>query len=339
MAVRLKDIAHDLGVSVVTVSKVLRGNSDISLKTRERVLRRMKELNYRPNMMARGLANGRTYTIGLVVPDLVHPFFAEFAKSLSGVLRTSNRALIIASSEEDTKIERQEIRTLIGRGVDALIIASCQANLRNFDDLGENLVPCLLFDRNLPRLTAHFVGSNDVQVGELATRHLIELGRKRIAHIGTRKTSPALDRLRGYRNVLEQHNMAYSPKHVIIRDQLEETGDVIGRQAMQEMLKLKPRPDAVFCYNDLTAVGVTEAILQAGLQVPKDIAVIGCGNFRYAEYLRVPLSSIDHGTAELGKMAGEIILTLSENPEQTAKSILLPPKLVARHSTLGATTS
>ena len=101
MAIRLKDIARDLGVSVVTVSKVLRGNADIGETTRRRVLKRMKELNYQPNMMARGLARGQTYTVGLVVPDLVHPFFAEFAKSLGGVLRTSNRALILASSEDE----------------------------------------------------------------------------------------------------------------------------------------------------------------------------------------------------------------------------------------------
>ena len=108
MAVRLKDIAQELGVSVVTVSKVLRGNSDIGDATRKRVLKRMKELNYRPNMLARGLANGRTYTVGLVVPDLVHPFFAECAKALGGVLRNSNRALILASSEDDPEIEKQE---------------------------------------------------------------------------------------------------------------------------------------------------------------------------------------------------------------------------------------
>ncbi|MEO6983023.1 MAG: LacI family DNA-binding transcriptional regulator, partial [Edaphobacter sp.] len=120
MAVRLKDIARDLGVSVVTVSKVLRGNADIGDETRRRVQKRMKELNYQPNMMARGLASGRTYTVGLVVPDLVHPYFAEFAKSLSGVLRNSNHALILASSEEDPEVERHEIRTLLRRGVDVL---------------------------------------------------------------------------------------------------------------------------------------------------------------------------------------------------------------------------
>src|ERR1700755_1926893 len=195
MAVRLKDIAEDLGVSVVTVSKVLRGNPDIGEETRQRVLKRMKELNYQPNMMARGLARGRIYTIGLVVPDLVHPFFAEFAKSLGGLLRTRNRGLILSSSEEDPEVERQEIRTLLSRGVDVLLIASCQANLRNFYKLGHDRTPYLLFDRNFPHLAAHFVGTDDVKVGELATNHLIEIGRKRIAHIGGKNTSPAFDRV------------------------------------------------------------------------------------------------------------------------------------------------
>jgi LacI family transcriptional regulator len=338
MAVRLKDIARDLGVSVVTVSKVLRGNSDISDATRRRVLKRMKELNYQPNMMARGLASGRTYTVGLVVPDLVHPFFAEFAKSLSGVLRASKRALILASSEEDPDVERQEIRTLLSRGVDVLMIASCQANLRNFYELGDDRTPYILFDRNFPHLAAHFVGSDDVQVGEVATKHLIEIGRKRIAHIGGKNTSPSFDRLRGYRNALAESRFAALENYIIVRERMEESGDVVGFQAMQELLKLDPRPDAVFCYNDLTAIGAIEATFQAGLRVPEDIAVIGCGNLRYANYLRVPLSSIDHGTAELGRIAGEFALELSAKPEQDLKSILVASTLVVRKSTGGSTT-
>jgi len=338
MAVRLKDIARDLGVSVVTVSKVLRGNSDISEATRRRVLKRMKDLNYQPNMMARGLASGRTYTVGLVVPDLVHPFFAEFAKSLSGVLRTNKRALILASSEEDPDVERQEIRTLLSRGVDVLIIASCQANLRNFYELGDVRTPYILFDRNFPHLAAHFVGSDDVKVGEMATRHLIEIGRKRIAHIGGKNTSPSFDRLRGYRNALAEGRFAASENCIIVRERMEESGDMVGFQAMQELLKLNPRPDAVFCYNDLTAIGAIEATFQAGLRVPEDIAVIGCGNLRYANYLRVPLSSIDHGTAELGRIAGEFALELSAKPEQDPKSIFMTSTLVVRKSTGGSAT-
>ncbi len=335
MAVRLKDIARDLGVSVVTVSKVLRGNSDISDETRRRVLKRMKELNYQPNMMARGLASGRTYTVGLVVPDLVHPFFAEFAKSLSGVLRPENRALILASSEEDPEIEQQEIRTLLRRGVDVLLIASCQASLRNFYELGDQRTPYLLFDRNFPHLAAHFVGSDDVRVGEMATEHLLALGRKRIAHIGGKNTSPSFDRLRGFRNAMAEARLPVPEGYVVVRERVEETGDAVGLQAMQDLLRQQPRPDAVFCYNDLTAVGAMEAVMEAGLRVPEDVAVIGCGNFRYAKYLRVPLSSIDHGTAELGRIAGELALDLSANPEQPPKSVLLQPFLVVRQSTGG----
>jgi LacI family transcriptional regulator len=336
MAVRLKDIAQDLGVSLVTVSKVLRGNPDIGEATRQRVLKRMKELNYRPNMMARGLASGRTHAVGLVVPDLVHPFFAEFAKSLGGVLRNSQRALILASSEEDPEVERQEIRTLLSRGVDVLLIASCQANLRNFYELGDERTPYLLFDRNFPHLAAHFVGTDDVQVGEMATRHLIEIGRKIIAHIGGKNTSPSFDRLRGYRCALAAASLPAPESRVVACDRTEESGDVAGFEAMQKLLKLKPRPDAVFCYNDLTALGAIEATLQAGLRVPEDIAIIGCGNLHYAKYMRVPLSSIDHGTAELGRLAGELALDLSAKPEQDPRSLLLPSTLVARESTVGA---
>jgi len=334
MAVRLKDIARDLGVSVVTVSKVLRGNADIGDETRRRVLKRMKELNYQPNMMARGLASGRTYTVGLVVPDLVHPFFAEFAKALSGVLRTSGRALILTSSEEDPDVERQEIRTLLSRGVDVLLIASCQANLRNFYELGDERTPYLLFDRNFPHLAAHFVGSDDVQVGEMATRHLVDIGRKRIAHIGGKNSSPAFDRLRGYRNVLIASGLSTPESYVVARERTEESGDQVGFNAMQELLELNPRPDAVFCYNDLTAIGAIEATLQAGLRVPEDIAFIGCGNLRYAKYLRVPLSSIDHGTAELGRLAGELAMELSAKPEQEPQSVLAPSTLVVRESSV-----
>jgi LacI family transcriptional regulator len=110
---------------------------------------------------------------------------------------------------------------------------------------------------------------------------------------------------------------------------------MVGFQAMQELLKLESRPDAVFCYNDLTALGALEATLQAGLRVPEDIAFIGCGNLRYANYLRVPLSSIDQRTMELGRIAGEFALDLSVRPEQDPKSVLVPPTLVVRASTVG----
>jgi LacI family transcriptional regulator len=335
MAIRLKDIAGDLGVSVVTVSKVLRGKTDIGEDTRRRVLERMKELNYRPNMLARGLASGRTHTVGLVVPDLVHPFFAEFAKSLASILRTNETALILASSEENPEIEAQELRTLTQRGVDVLILASCRTGLHQSTEVSDSTVPCLLVDRNLPKTKMAYVGSDDVRAGELAAEHLMAIGRKRIAHIGGHNTSPSIDRLRGFAKALNKHGRKLPENFVVKNELVEEGGDAVGFRAMQLLLKLRNRPDAVFCYNDLTAIGAIEAVLQVGLEVPKDVAVIGCGNFRYAGYLRVALSSIDQGTIELGRIAGEMALELSALPRSTPRSVVLQPSLVIRASTRG----
>jgi LacI family transcriptional regulator len=333
LAIRLKDIADDLGVSVVTVSKVLRGKTDIGEETRRRVLRRMKELDYRPNMLARGLASGRTQTVGLIVPDLVHPFFAEFAKSLASVLRASKYALILASSEEVPEVEQQEIRTLALRGVDVLLLASCRVGLRRASQVCDAKLPCLLVDRNLARTKMPFVGLDDVRAGELATEHLIAIGRKRIAHIGGRGTSPSVDRERGFTNALATHKLKMRDGYIVRNEKIEEGGDAIGFQAMRKLLRLRSKPDAVFCYNDLTAIGAIEAALQAGLRVPEDVAVIGCGNFRYSPYLRVPLSSIDQGTAELGRLAGQMALELSRQPHSVPRSALLQPSLVVREST------
>src|SRR5919198_5944457 len=132
MATRMKDIARDLGVSVITISKVLRNHPDVGDETRERVLARVKELDYRPNLAARSLVTGRTYLVGLVVPSLLHPFFAEIAKSLSETLRQHGYYLIISSSEEDPELEAQEIHHLLERRLDTLIIASCHTSAEFF---------------------------------------------------------------------------------------------------------------------------------------------------------------------------------------------------------------
>jgi LacI family transcriptional regulator len=334
MAVRLKDIARDLGVSTVTVSKVLRGNADIGERTRARVLQRMRELNYQPNMQARGLASGRSYTAGLIVPDLVHPFFGEFAKSLGGALRASGLALMLASSEEDPEIEVQEIRTLLNRGVDVLLVASCQTLATKAPFFGDGDTPLVLLDRNFRKLGASFVGSDDVKVGEVATRHLISLGRKRIAHIGGHGTSPSADRLSGYRKALAAARMKVPASFVVKRERIEEGGDAAGYHAMQELLGRVPRPDAVFCYNDLSAIGAMKATTQSGLRIPEDIAFVGCGNLRYAEYLNVPLTSVDQSTERMGTAAAKLALSLASAPEQEMETVLVEPRLVVRRSSV-----
>jgi len=334
MTIRLKDIAHDLGVSLITVSKALRGKEDISEATRRRILKRTAELNYRPNMLARGLASGKTFIVGLVVPDLLHPFFAEFAKSLNGVLRPHNYGLILTSSEENPEIEQQEIRTVLARGIDALLIASCQSRLRGFYGVEDQRTPFILIDRDFPQLGANFVGTDDYAAGVIATRHLLSTGKRRIAHIAGPQLSPGADRLRGYKDALRANDIAVRQSYIVSNSRVEEMGEQVGHRGMRKLLQLKPRPDAVFCYNDLMAVGGIQAVLEAGLSVPRDVAFVGCGNVRYSDFLRVPLSSVDQSTAELGEQAGKLALDLIGKPASSPRHVLVEPRLVIRASSV-----
>jgi LacI family transcriptional regulator len=333
MPVRMKDIAKDLGLSIVTVSKVLRDHPDISAETRDRVRRRMKEVNYRPNLAARALVTGRTCSVGLVVPDLVHPFFGEVAKGMSRVLRKKGYNLMISSSEEDPELESREVEQLLARSVDALILASTQNSLALFARLLEHQTPYILIDRTISGLKASFIGVDDVSAGRIATEHLISTGRRVIAHIGGPPVSTAIGRMEGYRRSMAAHGIKLPPEYVITRERGDEASDRTGHDAMKRLLALKPRPDGVFCYNDPTAMGAMEAVIAAGLRIPRDVAIVGCGNVRYAAFLRVPLTSIDQQSEEIGDRAAKLALQQIEaKGTSRTKTILLQPKLVMRES-------
>jgi LacI family transcriptional regulator len=332
MAVRMKDIAKELGVSLVTVSKVFNNHLDISAETRERVLRRMKELNYQPSLYAQGLASGHSLMVGLIVPDLVHAFFSEVAKSLSSVIRKERFGLVISSSNDDAQLEKEEIALMVQRRVDVLIVASCQETSRGFDEIAHE-VPLILLDRRFTNFNVSFVGTDDILVGEMATQHLIDMGFKRIAHIGGMKTSTSLGRLQGYKNALARNKISVPETYILHRKRSDESGDTTGRQAMEKLLKLKPRPDAVFCFNDPAAIGAMNAIIAAGLKIPDDIGIIGAGNIRYAESFRVPLSTIDVSSSSLGEHAGALALQLAASKRAPRpKSIIVQPKLIIRDS-------
>ncbi len=329
----MKDIAQDLNVSVVTVSKVLRNHSDISQATRDRVLQRMKELNYRPNLAARTLVTGRTYMIGLVVPGLMHPFFVEVAKALSKEIRPLGYSLVIASSEEDPELERQEIEFLLSRQVDALVVASAQTSPASFREIESRNIPYVLIDRRLADLNANFIGIDDVQVGLLATRHLIDSGYTRIAHIRGPELSTGNARFEGYRRALEESKRPIAPEYVVAETAIDDCGESSGFDAMQQLLARTPRPDAVFCFNDQVAIGAMRAILNAGLRLPEDVALVGAGNILHSDLLRVSLSTIDQATAEIGQRAAKLAVKLIEaTSAPRSKTVLLEPSLVIRES-------
>src|SRR5262249_38269977 len=202
--VRLKDIARDLNVSVMTVSKVVRNCADVGAETRSRVMARIKELNYQPNWVARSLAARRTFIIGLIVPDLMHSFFAEIAKGVSATIRPLGYDMVICNSEENSENEASEVDRLLARQVDGLLIASAQqpGETELFSRIDARGVPFVLIDRRFSESSAPYVGADDEAIGRMATKHLLDRGCRRIAHIAGPQLAPGSGRLKGYRETL-----------------------------------------------------------------------------------------------------------------------------------------
>lgn len=327
----MKDIAKALNVSVVTVSRAFRDRPDISEATRNAVLAKMREMQYRPNVLAHSLATGKTNLIGLVIPDLMQTFFAEIAHGITQEFAPTAYQVIIANSEEDAELESREIRTLLARQVDGLIIASAEAQQPSpvLTELRQQGVPFILVDRAVPGLEANFVGVSDERVGRLATQHLIDCGKHRIAHIRGPGITTAEGRLAGYRTTLARAGISVPPCYVVSAA----VDDKSGYAAMRKLLSCDPPPDAVFCYNDPVAAGAINAILDAGRKIPGDIAVIGAANMYYSRMMRVPLSSVDQSSAKIGRESAALMLKLLQGEITGTRSVLIRPKLVVREST------
>jgi LacI family transcriptional regulator len=326
MPVRMKDIARDLGISPMAVSKALRNHKDISEDTKERVRKRAAQLNYRMDWVARSMVTGRTYLVGLVVPDLMQSFFAEIANALTTALAPAGYHLLISNSGENGETEAANIDLLVARKVDGLIVASAQRSAKPFKALK---TPFALIDRQVPGLKANYVGTRNEDIGFVATRHLIEQGCKRIAHLEGPALSTAQGRLKGYRRALEKSGQGFGAGLI------EQAGhdDVSGYQAMKRLLAAKRRPDGVFCFNDPVAAGAMRAILEEGLSIPGHIAVIGAANMHFSDMFRVPLSTVDQGTSAMGAAAAKLLLArMAAGKAPPAKEIFLPPQLIVRAS-------
>lgn len=334
MPVILKDIARALDISVITVSKVMRDQPDVAAETRKRVLAKAQELGYRPNLTARSLVTGKSSQVGVIVPTLLHPFFAEVLEGLSSAMKHAGYAVMISSSMEDPVIEEAAIEQLLGHRMDGLIIASCNFSPTKFRQLKEQEIPFVLIDRFFPDFRTDFVGVDDRAVGRIATEHLIAMGCKRVAHIRGLPFTTGVGRFEGYKLALEEHGMKFDPSLVTPYMTADARDWQRSLLAMRSLLAGE-RPDGVFCYNDPMAIAAVDVALEAGLQIPKDIAFIGCDNLHYDDSLRVPLSSVDHHSSQVGARAAKLLLRrLKDKTAGASRQILMQPSLVIRDSSL-----
>jgi LacI family transcriptional regulator len=218
--------------------------------------------------------------------------------------------------------------------VDVILVASAQSSLDAFRIIEQEKTPYILIDRQFEDLDANFVGVDDEAVGLLATSHLLEQQCRRIAHIRGPNVSTAVGRLAGYRRALASHNLSPPPGYIVsLGASGDHRGEKGGYEAARQLLMMENRPDGIFCFNDSSALGAMRAILEAGLRIPEEVAVVGSGNFPYSDFLRVPLSSVDQGSESIGKHAASLALRIARRKTQARpKAELISPRIVVRAS-------
>lgn len=340
MPVTLADIARELGVSKMTVSRAINNHPTIAAETRERVLAVARRLKYQPNQHARALATNRSYLVGVIVPDLMHSYFAELVRGIEAVARPAGYQIVIGNTEEDVATEIGEVDVLKQR-TDGLVIASVlpPAETRIYRKLIKEGTKIVLVDRSLEGLRCPSVTTDNVQVGVLATEHLISLGHRRIGHLRGTAASVSTERFNGYKQALARHKLRYDPALVRSCGLLESD----GHSATRAWLAEGGVPGAIFAVNDPAALGAMQALEEAGLSVGRDVALVGAGNIHYGDMLRVPLTTVSWARSEMGQHAARLLIELIEmaDASRSAKPqrIILPPELVVRGSSGAAPAS
>lgn len=338
----LKDIAKSVGVTPMTVSRVINNNGYASDETRKKVLKAAEDLNYRSNGLARNLKRQFTKTVGLVLGDISNPYSTELARSVRETLINRGYSLFICISEHSAKEDIIAFESLANHSVDGIIVATRANEGGDKYLLGivENNVPVVVIGRDFQHQDVDFVSPDNLRGGFEATQHLIDLGHERIGFIGASlKGGSSLKRLQGYLNALEQHNIEIDERLVTGRNQdvSEIPGystEEIGFDGMKRLLALPSPPTAVFARNDFTAIGAMSAIKEAGLRIPEDIAIVGFDDISLALRTSPPLTTVRQPMRLEGELAAELLLERIERKETLQRrERILNCELIVRDST------
>ena len=322
----IRDVAARAGVSKSLVSLVVRGDPHVSPARREAIRQAMAELGYRPNLTARSLSRSRSDAVGVLLNDLRNPWFVDLLAGLATTLRTAGLVPLMADSHTDQRIGVRSVDSLVRQGVDALVVVGTTSESEAVAQAAEQL-PVVLAGTREPELPGVDVVVNDDWVGaELATRHLVELGHRRIAHL----QGPGLiGRLRAgaYQAVLREAGL--DPVGYLEPGGMsEESGDAATRR----VLARHDPPTAILAFNDIAAIGALSALADRGLRVPQDVSVVGYDNTYLARIRHIWLTSVDNGNFAVGVQAGRCLLARLQGGTGPGELHLVPPSLVVRGS-------
>jgi LacI family transcriptional regulator len=320
-------------VSVATVSYVINaGPRPVSEATRARVLRAVRQLDYRPSEIARSLRLQRTRTIGLIVPDTANPFFAAVAKGVEDAGFAAGYSVLLGHSGYDVSRERSYAEVMISKQVDGVVFVQATTDAAAAQSLLQHRIPTVAVDREVVEVEIDCVVADNFGGSKAAAEHLVKLGHRRIACIvRSAALSNTRERLRGYQAALAEAALEPSASYL----KLGGAGYDEGRRAMEQLLGLDPRPTAVLAFPDIVAVGAIRAILDAGLRVPGDVSVVGFDDIPPSGFMHPALTTVAMPKWEMGQRAAEVLLAriAGAEPSATAQRIVLPTVLVVREST------
>lgn len=317
-------------VSIATVSRVLNNSPLVQAKTRERVLEIIAQLNYTPNTLARSLVNKKTQTVGLIIPDISNAFSAEVVRGIEDVAHQNNYNVILCNSDLDFEREMKYVTTLQEKQVDGLIFLSEQVTPEHFNCFLKSRMPIVLAATWDEQRVFPSVNIDNVASAQLATRHLASLGHKRIAFIAGSFDDPiaGVTRLAGYKEGLLAEGLPISEELIREGDYTYKT----GYKAMKSLLTLDTVPTAVFAASDEMALGAMNAIVDSGLSVPGDLAVIGFDNIDLTMKVRPRLSTVAQPMYEMGMKAMEMLTRILAGKTLEDQTVILPVELAIRDS-------
>jgi DNA-binding LacI/PurR family transcriptional regulator len=333
MTVSIKDIAREADVSHSTVSRALSDSPLVSAETKARIQRLARQMGYSPDAQARSLVMGRTQTVGLVITTITDPFIAEIVQAVESTALDHGYSVILSSSDARPEREIAAVEMLRSKRVDGVIVTSSRVGALYQEHLDRLGVPVVLINSHSQQQGPYtFAVSVDNRHGAwLATRHLLELGHRRVAYVtGAVDHSDDQERLAGYRQALEEAGMAFDPALVV-----HGTGRMGGGQrALPQLMALAEPPSAVFCYNDMTAIGLLHAARRASVSLPDRLAVVGFDDIPFASYVQPPLTTIAQPKREMGRRAVEMALALvaEERLAQELSDVVVRGELIVRQS-------
>ncbi|MDI5896739.1 LacI family DNA-binding transcriptional regulator [Flavobacterium yafengii] len=334
----LKEIAAQLGISITTVSKSLKGYSDVSEKTKKAVIELAQKLHYTPNSFAVNLRTKESKTIGLIIPTLVHDFFSNVIRGILEEAEKRDYLVIILQSNEKLEFEKKQIDLLLNKRVDGILM-SLSNETGDFEHLKSIIAhntPLVLFDKIAKLVSCSKVTINDKKAAYDAVSYLIKRGYKKIAHFrGSYLPQNAIDRFLGYKKALEDNGIPYDSSLVFVCDNNTDFED--GYENAKKVIDEHPEIDAIFAVTDLVAIGIIKYFNETGISIPKQIAVLGFSNWFMSSVISPKLSTIDQPGFEIGRRSASILFDeinlKKKNLPVIFQSIELETSIIEREST------